>query len=227
MPHNSKFSPEEKVKAVEDYLNGKRTSTQIVQSYSINKTTLKRWVNLYKSSGIDGLISKATNKHYPAELKQKAIEEYIQGQASAMDLVVKYRVSNDAVVRRWIQKYNSHGEFKSKKTGSEIYMAKGRPTSFEERQEIVSYCISHGMDYRSTMEQYGVSYQQIYNWVKKYKAHGTDGLHDRRGKAKPEAWLTEEDRLRAENRMLREQLKQKEMENDVIKKRIEVEGRWS
>ena len=45
-------------------------------------------------------------------------------------------------------------------------MTKGRTTTYEERIEIVSYCIEHGNDYAATIEKYGVSYQQIYSWVR-------------------------------------------------------------
>ena len=44
-------------------------------------------------------------------------------------------------------------------------MTKGRKTTQEERIEIVAFCIEHGKDYGLTIEQYQVSYQQIYSWV--------------------------------------------------------------
>ena len=51
-------------------------------------------------------------------------------------------------------------------------------------------------DYGLTVETYQVSYQQIYAWVRKYEEKGVKGLTDRRGEAKPEDELTEEDHLR-------------------------------
>lgn len=42
-------------------------------------------------------------------------------------------------------------------------MTKGRKTTYEERVEIVKYCIEHEMDYAQTAEKYQVSYQQIYH----------------------------------------------------------------
>lgn len=226
MPQKSKCSPEEKVKAVEDYLTGTMSRGQILQIYRINKETLKNWVCLYKSSGKDDLIPQAVNKHYPIELKDQVVKEYLDGNTSVMKLLIKYSISDKCVVHRWIKKYNSHGEFKSKKTGIEIYMTKGRTTNFEERQKIVADCLSNQKDYRATMERYGVSYAQIYSWVKKYEKNGVASLADRRGKSKPGESMSESDMLRAENRMLRAQLKEKEMENDVIKKFIELERRW-
>ena len=103
-------------------------------------------------------------------------------------------------------------------------MNKGRKTTQEERVEIVAFCIEHGKDYGLAMEKYGVSYQQIYSWVRKYESKGVEGLADRRGKAKPEDALTEADRLRMENKILQAKLKDMEMENKLLKKLRELQG---
>ena len=76
------------------------------------------------------------------------------------------------------------------------------------------------------MEKYGVSYQQIYAWVRKYEAKGVEGLTDRRGKAKPEDELTEADRLRMENKILQAKIKDQEMEIAILKKLKELERGW-
>lgn len=103
-------------------------------------------------------------------------------------------------------------------------MRKGRKTTIEERAEIVAYCIANGKDYGSAAEKYGVSYQQVYSWVRKYEAKGTDGLTDRRGKAKPEEELTEADKLRMENKILQARIKDREMEIAILKKLRELRG---
>ena len=104
-------------------------------------------------------------------------------------------------------------------------MTKGRTTTYEERVEIVSYCIEHGNDYTLTMEKYRVSYQQIYSWVRKYNEKGAEGLLDKRGKRKPESEMTELEKLRAENRMLEARNKRLETENAVLKKLEKIERR--
>lgn len=63
-----------------------------------------------------------------------------------------------------------------------------------------------------------MSYQQIYSWVRKYKEKGVDGLIDKRGKRKPLEEMTEVERLQTENKMLRAETEQKEMEITVLKK---------
>jgi transposase-like protein len=103
-------------------------------------------------------------------------------------------------------------------------MKKGRKTTQEERTEIVAFCIENGKDYGLTMEKYGVSYQQIYSWIRKYEAKGVEGLSDRRGKAKPEDELTEADRLRMENKILQAKIKDQEMEIKLLKKLKELRG---
>ena len=50
------------------------------------------------------------------------------------------------------------------------------------------------------------------------------GLTDRRGKAKPENELTEEDRLRQENKILQAKIKDQEMEIALLKKLRELRG---
>ena len=79
-------------------------------------------------------------------------------------------------------------------------------------------------DYGLTVETYRVSYQQIYSWVRKYEENGVDGLTDRRGKAKLENELTNEERLRQENRILQAKIKDQEMEIALLKKLRELRG---
>lgn len=43
-------------------------------------------------------------------------------------------------------------------------MTNGRKTTYDERVEIVKYCIEHQNNYAETAE-YQVSYQQVYTWT--------------------------------------------------------------
>ncbi|MGN1115244.1 MAG: hypothetical protein ACI4TH_01605 [Candidatus Ornithomonoglobus sp.] len=63
----------------------------------------------------------------------------------------------------------------------------------------------------------------MYSWVRKYEDKGIDGLVDRRGKAKPENELTDEDRLKANNKMLEAEIDRLKMENAILKKLQEIE----
>jgi transposase-like protein len=104
-------------------------------------------------------------------------------------------------------------------------MKQGRKTTYEEKIEIVSFCIENHKNYQLTAETYSVSYQQVYSWVKKYESRGTEALIDQRGRIKPENEMTELEKLRAENRILRAQNKHHEMEMAFLKKIDEIERR--
>ena len=169
------------------------------------------------------------NNKYSKEMKLKAVKDYLKGEGSYETLKEKYKLRSSTQLKNWVMWYNGHKEFKERSSAKgEIYMTKGRKTTQEERAEIVAFCIEHGKDYGLTVETFKVSYQQIYTWVKKYEEKGVNGLTDRRGKAKPENELTEEDRLRQENKILQAKIKDREMEiallwtnvNKVDKKKV-------
>ena len=102
-------------------------------------------------------------------------------------------------------------------------MTKGRNTTLEERIEIVGFCIESGRDYAKAIEKYGISYQQIYSWIKKYEELGPEGLTDRRGKRKDEASMTELEKLQAKNKLLEAEKKDLQMEVELLKKVWELE----
>lgn len=93
----------------------------------------------------------------------------------------------------------------------------GKKNNTGRARKIVAFCIEHGKDYPLTIQTYGVSYQQIYAWVRKYEEKGIDGLRDGRGRTKPADEMSAEERLRMENRILKAQLKDAEMENKLLK----------
>ena len=98
-------------------------------------------------------------------------------------------------------------------------------TTLEERINIVEECINTGCDYTSVANKYGCSYGQVYSWVRKYKDKGIEGLYDRRGKSKETSQLSDIEKLKAENRLLKAQTQKQQMEIDFLKKLNEIERR--
>lgn len=220
------ITSEEKIKAVEMYLRGGNSQKAISMKVGVSVTSIQCWIRKYQTFGMEGLLQKTHYKHYSAELKQSAVEAYLSGEGSLEEICKKYKIHANVQLRKWIKEYNGHRELRpSRGRGSDIYMTKGRTTTYEERIEIVSYCIEHGDDYPATIEKYGVSYQQIYSWVRKYRDKGTEGLVDKRGKRKQESEMTELEKLRAENRLLEARNRRLETENAVLKKLEEIERR--
>lgn len=104
-------------------------------------------------------------------------------------------------------------------------MTKGRKTTFDERVEIVKYCITHDRNYTETSEKYGISYQQARNYTIKYESGGVNALKDRRGKRKAPEEMSELERLRAEVKLLQAEKERAEMEISFLKKLEEIERR--
>lgn len=70
-----------------------------------------------------------------------------------------------------------------------------------------------------------MSYQQARSYTLKYKEKGVEGLQDRRSRRKPESEMSELEKLRAENRVLRAEKEHAEMEAVFLKKLAEIERR--
>lgn len=220
----SKFSKEEKITLVNKFLEqpiGMRTFAAI---NGISYSTFRDWIRNYQSMGIS-CFNRNGNQHYSEQFKTNVVQEYLSGKGSQQELCKKYKIKSTVQLRNWISKYNNHEKLKSYPGGTGRIMVKGRKTTFEERIDIVRDYIESDSSYEEIAEKHEVSYQQIYQWVRKYQEHGIDGLQDRRGKRKATEEMTEMDKLRAELKMEKAKNKQLEMENRVLKKLKEIERR--
>ena len=161
-----KYSSKEKINAVKEYLDGKDSINSIAKRLDITFQAFKQWVNNYEAMGADAFMT-FHNKHYSKAEKEQAVAAYLAGEGSHMDICKKYKIHSTTQLRRWIKKYNGHEELKASGTGGLTIMTKGRKTSFEERIEIVEYCIAHDHNYTATAEKYEISYQQARNYTVK------------------------------------------------------------
>lgn len=164
------LSDEERIEAVQEYLEGKGSYRSIARKYGINYERFRQLAIRAKTEGIEAVKTRSTNKKYQVETKIKAVREYMEGKYSLVEICSRYQISGHSVLIQWIKWYNSGRDFKER-TRSErgITMNKERKTTQEERAEIVAFCIENGKDYRLAMEKYSVSYQQIYSWVESMK----------------------------------------------------------
>ncbi|CUB08976.1 Transposase [Bacillus cereus] len=104
-------------------------------------------------------------------------------------------------------------------------MTKTRITSWEERIQIVLYCLENNKNFQMTADMYDVSYQQVYQWVKKYNNGGDEALKDRRGRKKEEQELSPEEKVKLEMKKLERENERLRAENAFLKKLEELERR--
>ena len=223
MPRN-KILKENKLDAVIKILDGKSSISSMAKKLQVSYTAVESWIRIYQSIGVNA-FDNTKNQTYSVELKLQAVTEYLSGKGSLDTICKKFKIKSKSQLRRWISKYNNHEKLKSYSGGTGKIMEKGRKTTFEERIDIVKDYIESGTSYEEIAEKYGISYQQIYQWVRKYQEHGIDSLQDRRGKRKALENMTEIDRLRAELKIEQAKVKHLELENRVLKKLKEIERR--
>lgn len=218
-------STEEKLKIVNLYLEKGKSISSLIREYGVSDTTIRTWVRKYKHLGIEGLRESKTWTRYSKEIKEQAVQDYLSGRGSLETIIETYHISSGSVLEKWIKRYTSGIEIKPTSKGLSR-MNQGRKTTFEERVEIVNFTIAHDKDYQAAIEKYGISYQQVYSWVRKFEKDGSQGLLDRRGKgldSKPN--LTSEEELQLKIKQLEERNRYLEMEVGLLKKLEEIRRR--
>lgn len=226
MGRKSKFSKEEKIEICRRYLDGSESISRLAKEINVCKTTLEMWIRSFKSHGDSAFDEKPTNESYTKEFKKKVVEAYLAGEGSLRDIAVKYNIPSDSTVRAWVKLYNDHIELKDYiPGGKEIYMAKCRKVTKEERIEIVKYCMEHDLDYSGTCKVFDVTYSNVFNWVRKYREKGEDGLSDGRGRRKKDEELDELGLLKKQLRKKERELERAHLEIRLLKKVEEIERR--
>lgn len=224
MSFKHKYSYEEKIKILQEYQTGTHGFRELCRIYGMTQQSLKDWKRLYETFGAEGLRTGSSASFYSKATKEAAVHDYLMHKP-VKEILKTYQIRSATQLRRWLKKYNGHEELRTSGTGGTNIMTKGRKTSFDERVEIVQYCIAHGHNYTETAEKYSVSYQQARSYTIKYEAGGIDALRDRRGRSKPVEEMSELERLRAENKILRAEKERAEMEVSFLKKLDEIERR--
>ena len=219
-----KIEPTEKLQTVHMILDGIETQCHAAERLGVRISSVQQWISVYKSDGEDAFF-RTKMKSYSKELKKQAVLDYLNGKGSQQQICQRYGIRAKSKLHNWIMKYNGYEEIKDSRTGGSTIMTKGRKTTFDERVEIVQYCIEHGRNYAETAAKFDISYQQARSYTIKYEEGGVNALQDRRGRSKQIDEMSELEKLRAENKILRAEKKQAEMEASFLKKLDEIERR--
>ena len=227
MSQKSKLSLEEKVKIILKYMNGDVGLNSAAAEAGVAHETLRQWIMQYQAEGAIAFLPDRKAHTYSPELKLQAVQDYLAGEGSLMEVSKKYGVRDKKTLRSWIKVYNTHGDFNSVKSfGGGSCMKQGRDTTQEERIQIVKDCLASGKKYGEMALKYKVSYQQVRKWTLRFGEMGEAGLEDRRGKRKRDQTpRTELEKAQIEIEQLKHKLYLSEMENTLLKKLDEIERR--
>jgi transposase len=219
------YSVEEKFEILKALEDDQYSINEVSSIYNVHHTTIMEWKHKFDKYGTESLKESSTWKKYSKELKLSAIRDYLSGKYSLREVTRKYGISDQSVLRKWSNKYNSHKDLKDTSKGRTSSMTKGRKTTWDERIQIVLDCLGNGKDFQRTAETYEVSYQQVYQWIKKYEDGGDEALKDKRGRKKEEAELTPEEEIKLQMKKLERENERLRAENLFLKKLEEIERR--
>ncbi len=228
MGRKSKYSKELKLSIVKRYLNGEESTASLAREVNSDESVVWGWVKKYQAFGENTFNTSYKNASYTKDFKEQVVLDYLNGGGSYNDLAIKYHIPSRETLRKWVNDYNSHIELKDYIPGGEdIYMTKSRKVNKEERIEIVKYCLEHDMDYKTTAKVFETTYVNVFNWVKKYKEKGEDGLGDKRGRHKTDEEVDETEKLRRELKKMQHERDMALLEVKLLKKLDEIERRRS
>lgn len=228
MSRKPQFTVEEKVKASTEYLLGLKSAALIASELNMGKrgvNSIYKWAKQYKAYGASVFTNKYRNNCYSRDFKVQVVKEYLDGVASPNDLIIKYNIPGTSTLIRWIKMYNNHIELKDYDPKPEVYMADTLKTTYEERLEIVKYCLDNDRDIKGTAVKYGCKYAQLYQWIRKYEADGEVALIDKRGKCKQENELTDLEKAERIIAKLEREKEEYRKKYELLKKAEERE-RW-
>lgn len=225
MRSNRKHTTEELERYIRLYLDEGKSFQELRKDFGLllSESTFGQNVLRYQEHGLPGIQRKIKNNYYSKPFKEAVVQEHLEEGTPIRQLARKYHVPQSSTVRDWIIRYTRGEEIRSYTPKPEVYTMKGKKTTQEEKIEIVKDFLATGLSYKETAEKHGVSYNNVYAWVQKYKDHGPAGLADGRGRGKPDAIQTAEEKLRTENAALKARNQYLEAENAALKKLEEME----
>ena len=86
MSRKSRISFEIKIKYVQDYFAGKVSISDVCKELNIARWTFQWWITKYNLNGAEGLRQTSQNTKYPKEVKNFAVEDYLLGRGSLLDI---------------------------------------------------------------------------------------------------------------------------------------------
>lgn len=105
-----KYTEEFKIKLVLEYLSGELGGLKLIaKTYKIPKSTLKLWVDKYKSVGFDNLSEKLKNIKFTSEFKLSVIQYRQINNTSLRETAEYFNIANGSTISKWEKKYKESG----------------------------------------------------------------------------------------------------------------------
>ena len=103
-----KYSPEFKLKIVEEYRNGDLGLKALAEKHYVNRSDIQKWSDAYREHGLDGLLEK--HQKYDGQFKVKVIEYMHSTSSSARQTAAHFNISSHVTVCKWERIYLEKGK---------------------------------------------------------------------------------------------------------------------
>ena len=200
MSKRKTIKAEERIRIAKACINGETSAYAAADRIGVHSSVVDDWIRQYQEEGPEAFLPREEKRRYDPALKEAAVKAYLSSKGSLREICREYKIRDKRQLRSWIRVYNGHKDFKKQTGGSR--MTKGRETTQAERIAVAKACIANGRNY------------------------GEAALEDRRGQRKKDQQpRTELEQAQIEIEQLKHKLKMLEIENHLLKKLKEIEGR--
>ena len=103
--HKRKLSAEQKAEIVRLYLEKGESQSYIAKQYGIHERSVKKYALQYQAQGIETFINNGKNRTYSAELKEQAVNAYMNGEGTTHEIAAKYGLRSPTQLINWIKVY--------------------------------------------------------------------------------------------------------------------------
>ena len=100
MSKKSRISFDIKLKYVQEYLEGKIRIYDICEEINITRWTFHWWITKYNLNGAEGLRQTSQNTKYPKEIKNFAVEDYLLGRGTLLDICLNCIIKSDKYINK-------------------------------------------------------------------------------------------------------------------------------
>lgn len=152
------YPPELKLQAVQAYRNGEGNLEDIRQKFGIRGICLLReWLAEFDADGESAFSAGRREQNYSPELKLQAVQSYLDGEGSQLEVCRKFGIRGTAILQQWLTNYEAKGE-----------AAFSHYSLALKQQAARAYCNGEG-SVQSICKRFGIRSRNTLNrWIKKY-----------------------------------------------------------
>lgn len=113
----AKFTTEDKLQAVQRFLNGNESSYELAKSLGTDNKAILKWVKQYEYNGVEAFVKSYTN--YTQQFKLDVLNYMIEHGTSLMETAAIFNIAAPSTILVWKKQFETQGldALQSKKKG--------------------------------------------------------------------------------------------------------------